>query len=146
MAPYFVGVAAFPMRQVITDCIEVMHEGYHADAIITLGGCDKHCPWVNLTSFFSADLFEANILPRESTVLNIFIPRSVPAAVMPLARKEPRLTETLNINEFSPEIDFSFCGYFDDFSSPWIFPLPGLAGLVTIRWTSIVVGSDFHQR
>ncbi|CAK9046878.1 Dihydroxy-acid dehydratase (DAD) [Durusdinium trenchii] len=40
-------------REVITDCIEVMHEGYHADAIITLGGCDK----------------------------------SVPAAVMPLARK-----------------------------------------------------------
>ena len=44
MTPYFVGVAAFPMWQVITDCIEVMHEGYHADAIITLGGCDKHCP------------------------------------------------------------------------------------------------------
>jgi len=41
-------------REVITDCIEVMHEGYHADAIITLGGCDK----------------------------------SVPAAVMPLARKD----------------------------------------------------------
>lgn len=41
-------------REVITDCIELMHEGYHADAIITLGGCDK----------------------------------SVPAAVMPLARKD----------------------------------------------------------
>lgn len=41
-------------REVITDAIEVMHEGYHADAIITLGGCDK----------------------------------SVPAAVMPLARKD----------------------------------------------------------
>lgn len=44
MTTYFVGVAAFPMWQVITDCIEVMHEGYHADAIITLGGCDKRCP------------------------------------------------------------------------------------------------------
>lgn len=41
-------------REVITDCIETMHEGYHADAIITLAGCDK----------------------------------SVPASVMPLARKD----------------------------------------------------------
>eukprot|EP00933_Yihiella_yeosuensis_P035558 TRINITY_DN29134_c0_g1_i1.p1 TRINITY_DN29134_c0_g1~~TRINITY_DN29134_c0_g1_i1.p1 ORF type:complete len:599 (-),score=128.98 TRINITY_DN29134_c0_g1_i1:203-1999(-) len=41
-------------RELITDCIELMHEGYHADAIITLGGCDK----------------------------------SVPAAVMPMARKD----------------------------------------------------------
>lgn len=41
-------------RDLITDCIEMMHEGYHADAIITLGGCDK----------------------------------SVPAAIMPLARKD----------------------------------------------------------
>lgn len=41
-------------RDLICDCIELMHEGYHADAIITLGGCDK----------------------------------SVPAAVMPLARKD----------------------------------------------------------
>jgi len=41
-------------REVITDCIEVMHQGYCADAIITLGGCDK----------------------------------SVPAAVMPLVRKD----------------------------------------------------------
>ncbi|CAJ1431820.1 unnamed protein product, partial [Effrenium voratum] len=41
-------------REVISDCIEVMHCGYHADAIITLGGCDK----------------------------------SVPAAIMPLARKD----------------------------------------------------------
>jgi len=41
-------------RETITDCIEVMHEGYHADAIIALAGCDK----------------------------------SVPAAAMPLARKD----------------------------------------------------------
>mmetsp|Transcript_143399 Transcript_143399/g.458401 ORF Transcript_143399/g.458401 Transcript_143399/m.458401 type:complete len:603 (-) Transcript_143399:222-2030(-) len=41
-------------RELIADCIELMHEGYHADAIITLGGCDK----------------------------------SVPAAVMPLARQD----------------------------------------------------------
>lgn len=41
-------------RELITDCIELMHEGYHADACIALGGCDK----------------------------------SVPASVMPLARKD----------------------------------------------------------
>jgi len=33
-------------REVICDCIETMHEGYHADAIITLGGCDKSVPGV----------------------------------------------------------------------------------------------------
>mmetsp|Transcript_87240 Transcript_87240/g.247340 ORF Transcript_87240/g.247340 Transcript_87240/m.247340 type:complete len:602 (-) Transcript_87240:87-1892(-) len=33
-------------REYICDCIEVMHEGYHADAIITLGGCDKSVPGV----------------------------------------------------------------------------------------------------
>lgn len=31
-------------RDYIADCIEVMHEGYSADAIITLGGCDKTVP------------------------------------------------------------------------------------------------------
>ena len=31
-------------REVIADCIEVMHEGYCSDAIITLGGCDKSVP------------------------------------------------------------------------------------------------------
>lgn len=33
-------------REHICDCIEIMHEGYHADAIITLGGCDKSVPGV----------------------------------------------------------------------------------------------------
>ena len=31
-------------RDYIADCIEVMHEGYAADAMITLGGCDKTVP------------------------------------------------------------------------------------------------------
>ena len=31
-------------RDAIADCIEIMHEGYFADAIITLGGCDKTVP------------------------------------------------------------------------------------------------------
>ena len=33
-------------RDYIADCIEVMHEGYAADAMITLGGCDKTVPGV----------------------------------------------------------------------------------------------------
>jgi len=33
-------------REHICDCIEIMHEGYHADAVITLGGCDKSVPGV----------------------------------------------------------------------------------------------------
>ena len=28
-------------RDAICDAIEIMHEGYKADAIVTLGGCDK---------------------------------------------------------------------------------------------------------
>ena len=31
-------------RDYIADCIEIMHEGYAADAMITLGGCDKTVP------------------------------------------------------------------------------------------------------
>ena len=32
---------SLPSRDLIADCIELMHEGYLADAMITLGGCDK---------------------------------------------------------------------------------------------------------
>ena len=31
-------------REYIADCVELMHEGYMADAMITLGGCDKSVP------------------------------------------------------------------------------------------------------
>jgi dihydroxy-acid dehydratase len=31
-------------RECIADCIELMHEGYMADAMINLGGCDKSTP------------------------------------------------------------------------------------------------------
>merc|ERR1740117_591757 len=31
-------------RELITDCIETMHEGYYADACIALAGCDKSVP------------------------------------------------------------------------------------------------------
>jgi len=33
-------------RDYIADSIEIMHEGYAADALITLGGCDKTVPGV----------------------------------------------------------------------------------------------------
>eukprot|EP00035_Acanthoeca_spectabilis_P037412 m.45094 g.45094 ORF g.45094 m.45094 type:complete len:605 (+) comp8601_c0_seq1:4468-6282(+) len=33
-------------RDYIADCLEIMHEGYAADAMITLGGCDKSVPGV----------------------------------------------------------------------------------------------------
>eukprot|EP00276_Gloeochaete_wittrockiana_P016593 CAMPEP_0184338290 /NCGR_PEP_ID=MMETSP1089-20130417/6814_1 /TAXON_ID=38269 ORGANISM="Gloeochaete wittrockiana, Strain SAG46.84" /NCGR_SAMPLE_ID=MMETSP1089 /ASSEMBLY_ACC=CAM_ASM_000445 /LENGTH=668 /DNA_ID=CAMNT_0026664705 /DNA_START=11 /DNA_END=2017 /DNA_ORIENTATION=+ len=31
-------------RDLIADCIETMHEGYSADGMVTLGGCDKSIP------------------------------------------------------------------------------------------------------
>jgi len=31
-------------RDLIADCIEMMHEGYSADGLLTLGGCDKSIP------------------------------------------------------------------------------------------------------
>lgn len=35
---------SLPSRDLIADCLETMLEGYMADAIITLGGCDKTVP------------------------------------------------------------------------------------------------------
>eukprot|EP00911_Craspedida_sp_UC1_P000734 UC1_evm1s561 len=35
---------SLPSRDLIADCIELMHEGYRADAMITLSGCDKTQP------------------------------------------------------------------------------------------------------
>jgi dihydroxy-acid dehydratase len=32
---------SLPSRDLIADCIELMHEAYMADGIITLSGCDK---------------------------------------------------------------------------------------------------------
>ncbi len=33
-------------RDLIADCIELMHDGYRADALVTLAGCDKTNPGV----------------------------------------------------------------------------------------------------
>lgn len=35
---------SLPSRDLIADCIETMHEGYAADGILTLSGCDKSIP------------------------------------------------------------------------------------------------------
>ena len=35
---------SLPSRDLIADCIELFHDGYMADALITLGGCDKTVP------------------------------------------------------------------------------------------------------
>ena len=35
---------SLPSRDLIADCIELMHEGYRADAMLTLSGCDKTIP------------------------------------------------------------------------------------------------------
>eukprot|EP00040_Diaphanoeca_grandis_P026092 m.145535 g.145535 ORF g.145535 m.145535 type:complete len:613 (-) comp30444_c0_seq6:566-2404(-) len=35
---------SLPSRDLIADCIELMHEGYRADSLITIGGCDKSQP------------------------------------------------------------------------------------------------------
>jgi dihydroxy-acid dehydratase len=32
---------SLPSRDLIADCIDLMHEGYMSDGIITLSGCDK---------------------------------------------------------------------------------------------------------
>ncbi len=32
---------SLPSRDLIADCIEIMHEAYMGDGIITLSGCDK---------------------------------------------------------------------------------------------------------
>jgi dihydroxy-acid dehydratase len=35
---------SLPSRDLIADCIELMHESYMADGVITLSGCDKSIP------------------------------------------------------------------------------------------------------
>ena len=35
---------SLPSRDMVADHIELMHEGYRCDAMITVGGCDKTQP------------------------------------------------------------------------------------------------------
>ena len=54
-------------RDLIADCIETMHEGYHADALLTLGGCDKSIPGVMMpilrNDSIGVMLYGGSILP-----------------------------------------------------------------------------------
>lgn len=54
-------------REYIADSIELMHEGYCADAMITLGGCDKSVPGAAMTlprlNCFGITLFGGPALP-----------------------------------------------------------------------------------
>eukprot|EP00912_Choanoflagellata_sp_UC4_P000943 UC4_evm2s580 len=58
---------SLPSRDLIADCIELMHEGYRADAIITLGGCDKTQPAAIMPLLrlneVSISLYGGSILP-----------------------------------------------------------------------------------
>lgn len=56
-------------RDLIADCIETMHEGYLADGMITIGGCDKSIPGA-LMPILRADsvgvmLYGGSILPGQ---------------------------------------------------------------------------------
>ena len=53
-------------RDYIADCIEIMHEGYYADAIITLGGCDKTVPGVAMP------LPRLNLIGKIDTIYMVF--------------------------------------------------------------------------
>lgn len=57
-------------RELICDTIEAMHEGYHADAIITLAGCDKTVPGVVMPlarkNLIGISLFGGPALPGQS--------------------------------------------------------------------------------
>ena len=56
-------------REVIADCVEVMHEGYMADAMITLSGCDKTVPAALMAiprhNSFGVSLYGGTALPGQ---------------------------------------------------------------------------------
>ena len=47
---------SLPSRDLVADCFELMHEGYRADAMITIGGCDN----VRLARHYFAQSLELN--------------------------------------------------------------------------------------
>eukprot|EP00186_Timspurckia_oligopyrenoides_P004534 CAMPEP_0182445790 /NCGR_PEP_ID=MMETSP1172-20130603/3789_1 /TAXON_ID=708627 /ORGANISM="Timspurckia oligopyrenoides, Strain CCMP3278" /LENGTH=582 /DNA_ID=CAMNT_0024641615 /DNA_START=207 /DNA_END=1955 /DNA_ORIENTATION=- len=68
-------------RDLIADCIESMHEGYLADGMITLGGCDKSIPGALMpilrTNSYGVMLYGGSILPgklngQDMTVVSSF--------------------------------------------------------------------------
>jgi dihydroxy-acid dehydratase len=68
-------------RELIADCIETMHEGYSADGIITIGGCDKSIPGALIplarNNSIGLTLYGGTILPgkyegRDLTIVSAF--------------------------------------------------------------------------
>lgn len=61
---------SLPSRDLIADCIEMMYESYMADAMITLGGCDKTIPGALMplarTNAIGITLYGGTILPGRS--------------------------------------------------------------------------------
>ncbi|CAN8073221.1 unnamed protein product [Agarophyton chilense] len=68
-------------RDLIADCIETMHEGYLADGMVTLGGCDKSIPGALMpilrNDSIGVMLYGGSILPghldgADTTVISAF--------------------------------------------------------------------------
>jgi dihydroxy-acid dehydratase len=68
-------------RELIADCIEMMHEGYAADGILTLSGCDKTIPAALIplarTNAIGLTLYGGSILPgrlhgQDLTIVSTF--------------------------------------------------------------------------
>jgi dihydroxy-acid dehydratase len=68
-------------RELIADCIETMHEGYAADGILTLSGCDKTIPAALIplarTNAIGLTLYGGSILPgrlhgQDLTIVSTF--------------------------------------------------------------------------
>lgn len=68
-------------RDLIADCIETMHEGYLADGMLTLGGCDKSIPGALMpilrNDSVGVMLYGGSILPghldgKDTTVISAF--------------------------------------------------------------------------
>lgn len=68
-------------RDLIADCIETMHEGYLADGMLTLGGCDKSIPGALMpilrNDSIGVMLYGGSILPghldgEDTTVISAF--------------------------------------------------------------------------
>lgn len=68
-------------RDLIADCIETMHEGYLADGMVTMGGCDKSIPGALMpilrNNSIGVMLYGGSILPgyldgKDTTVISAF--------------------------------------------------------------------------
>lgn len=68
-------------RDLIADCVETMHEGYLADGLITLGGCDKSIPGALMpilrndsigVMLYGGSIRPGNLDGQDTTVISAF--------------------------------------------------------------------------